>query len=178
MSYHIYTLEHPVTGEIRYVGKTNNISKRLSRHCKESSNTHKANWITGIRNLGLKPVLKIVDSFETESECYEAEIYWISQFKSWGFRLVNLNNGGIGADSGENNSNAKTTERDVIGVCELLMKGKLHSEIVKVFPNITAYHLSDIRTKRTWRHITSKYTFPPVSFEYRKGKATHIKKKT
>ena len=47
----IYTLSHPVTGEIRYVGKTiSRLKTRLYGHIHESKNcyTHKANWIKSI----------------------------------------------------------------------------------------------------------------------------------
>ena len=30
--YFIYTLAHPITGEIKYIGKTNNLKRRFNQH--------------------------------------------------------------------------------------------------------------------------------------------------
>ena len=50
----IYTLEHPITKEIRYIGKTTrSLKKRLSEHVSEASfnhGVHKINWINSLGN--------------------------------------------------------------------------------------------------------------------------------
>ena len=38
MKIHIYILKHPDTNEIRYVGQTNDIKRRLDRHIQNSRN--------------------------------------------------------------------------------------------------------------------------------------------
>lgn len=42
---YIYTLEDPITSEIRYVGKANNMESRFKNHLNSSrdKNTHKRN---------------------------------------------------------------------------------------------------------------------------------------
>lgn len=92
----IYTLEHPVTGEVRYVGKTEqSLSTRLIKHvhdCKRSK-THRNNWIQSILNQGLRPTISLIDEVSVEDwQIYEK--YWISQFRTWGFSLVNGTEGG------------------------------------------------------------------------------------
>lgn len=44
---YIYTLSDPITGDIRYVGKTTNLKQRYKAHCNPSNNkhTHKYNWV-------------------------------------------------------------------------------------------------------------------------------------
>lgn len=97
MKYYIYTLSHPLTEEIRYIGKTNNLSKRYSAHLKDKCKSHKTSWIKSLLSENLKPKLEILEEFTDEDECYKFEIYWISQFKTWGFTLVNLLDGGRGS---------------------------------------------------------------------------------
>jgi group I intron endonuclease len=99
MKTYIYTLEHPETGEIRYVGKTTNIKRRYYQHtnkkvCNKLSNKHLSNWLFSILNRDLKPILNIIE--ECEDNWIESEVYWIEQFKVWGFNLVNFTKGGEG----------------------------------------------------------------------------------
>lgn len=90
----IYTLEHPITGEIRYVGKTNRgLEERLSKHLVTKENNHRANWIRNLLKENLKPVIKLLDEVDKDKWVI-FEKYWISQFKTWGFNLVNFTEGG------------------------------------------------------------------------------------
>jgi DNA-binding CsgD family transcriptional regulator len=93
---YIYSLSDPNTHEIRYIGKSNNIVKRLHCHLTKSNlvkNTHKNNWIKQLLLSGSKPILEVIDIVPIEDWMFW-EIYWISQFKTWGFDLTNLTNGG------------------------------------------------------------------------------------
>jgi group I intron endonuclease len=99
MKTYIYTLEHPETNEIRYVGKTINIKRRYYQHtnkkiCKKLSNKHLANWLISILNKDLKPILNILE--ECDNDWVQSEIYWIEQFKVWGFNILNFTKGGEG----------------------------------------------------------------------------------
>tara|TARA_R110000765_G_scaffold26628_5_gene64920 strand:- start:4980 stop:5624 length:645 start_codon:yes stop_codon:yes gene_type:complete len=95
----IYTLADPYTLEIRYVGITSkSLKERLSNHWSHiSQNNHRVNWIKSLRSKGnKKPIIELIDEVnELDWKC--SEVYWISQFKSWGFRLVNSSLGGEGA---------------------------------------------------------------------------------
>lgn len=94
----IYTLENPITNEIRYVGKTvQKLDKRLKAHIYESikKNNHKCNWINSMLKKGLFPNIKLIDIIcEEDWEFFES--YWIEQLKTWGFNLVNGTPGGGG----------------------------------------------------------------------------------
>jgi len=91
----IYTLSDS-TG-IRYVGKTNNIKRRLRNHINEANqkgkNNHRINWIKSLRKKNEIPTIEILDVVPEDSWVFW-EIYWISQLKSWGFSLVNGTIGG------------------------------------------------------------------------------------
>lgn len=94
----IYTLSHPITNEIRYVGKTTeSLEKRLKRHLIESrqKSCHRHLWINSLINDRLIPKIEILDDVHEENwQLWET--YWIAQFKNWGFNLVNLTLGGEG----------------------------------------------------------------------------------
>lgn len=94
----IYSLECPKTGDIRYIGKSNNPRIRLKRHCASfllKNNTHKNNWIKLLKETNNTPIVGIVDEVLV-SEWKYWEKYWISQFKQWGFNLTNGTDGGDG----------------------------------------------------------------------------------
>jgi len=93
---YIYTLSD-VSG-VRYVGKTNNIKLRFKDHINTSKrvnrpNNYRSNWILSLINKGELPIIEVIDTVP-DDEWVFWEIYWISQFKSWGFDLVNATLGG------------------------------------------------------------------------------------
>ncbi len=95
----IYTLSHPITNEIRYIGMTKSTLKvRLSNHIIDTKreNTRKANWIKSLLKINLKPFIEELDFCENWKDGCKLEIYWISQFKTWGFDLTNHSEGGDG----------------------------------------------------------------------------------
>ena len=93
----IYTLTDPITNEIRYIGVTkSSLNKRLCGHihdCKSKKPTHKINWIKTLLSKKLLPTIELLEEVET-SIAFELEIYWIAQFKTWGFNLTNSTEGG------------------------------------------------------------------------------------
>lgn len=95
----IYTLTDPITNEIRYVGKTTKtLDERLTYHyynLKKTKNKHKIHWFGKLSKLGLKPIIELVDEVD-DKEWKFWERYWISQFKTWGFNLMNYLVGGEG----------------------------------------------------------------------------------
>jgi len=85
---YIYTLSHPITNEVRYVGKTINIKRRYKQHLYDKRKTYKANWVRSLKNNGLKPILTIVE--ECENNWQDRERFWISKFDN----LTNFSLGG------------------------------------------------------------------------------------
>lgn len=92
---YIYTLECPINHVVIYVGKTINLKERYHSHC--TPNKRKGGKLYGylkhIKNNNLKPILEVIDSTEDINWSW-LEQYWISQFKTWGFNLLNVTNGG------------------------------------------------------------------------------------
>ncbi len=97
----IYTLKDPITDEIRYVGKSDDPKNRLVEHLKKSkyTKTHKNNWIISLLDKDLKPILEILDVVDTDNWGFW-EKYWISQLRTWGFKLTNISEGGDGGNFG------------------------------------------------------------------------------
>jgi len=93
---YIYTLSNPITNEIRYVGKSIKPNERVRKHINEAKNSktnnHRINWIKSLLAKDLKPKMEIIDTIDGDWEWLEE--YWISQFRTWGFNLVNGTNGG------------------------------------------------------------------------------------
>lgn len=97
----IYTLSHPLTGEIRYVGKTiQTLERRLTTHLADARakryKNHNCNWIQSLLKQELLPKMELLDCIEDADNWEWLESYWISQLKDWGFRLTNLTDGGDG----------------------------------------------------------------------------------
>lgn len=94
----IYCLIDPITKQVRYIGKTNNINKRLANHIQRKQNkTYKSCWIYSLKKKGFKPIIEILDIVGEDWEFWEA--WYICLYKSWGFKLTNLTSGGIGIKS-------------------------------------------------------------------------------
>lgn len=93
---YIYTLSDPETGVVRYIGKTTNPKDRINGHISESKsgryNNHRVNWGKSLIDKYLKPKMDIID--EVVGDWEWLEVYWISQFKTWGFDLTNSTDGG------------------------------------------------------------------------------------
>ena len=106
---YIYTLataEEP--DNIRYIGKTDDINKRLIRHLQPyymNQPSHKARWLKKVLKENKTPIIQILDEV-TESNWEIWEQYWIQQMRAWGFKLTNLAQGGEGLDwTGKKHSN-------------------------------------------------------------------------
>lgn len=91
----IYTLNHPVTKEVRYVGRTTNtLPARRAQHIynskKSTTYSYNHNWIKSLSKQGLKPEISIIEVVDCSwLQSHQVEEYWISQFFAWGFRLTN-----------------------------------------------------------------------------------------
>jgi len=97
MKYYIYTLSDPILKEVKYIGKTKNLKDRLSRHMQPSNLKRlwnpKNKWLKYLKNNNLMPIMEFLDQGD-EDNIDDLEIYWISQFKQWGFNLKNSTIGG------------------------------------------------------------------------------------
>ena len=96
----IYGLFDPRNYQLRYVGKADNVEKRLSQHIKQVKhrqykNRYVCNWIRQLLSEGLTPSVEILEEC-TQGSWKEKEIAWITDCKKFGLKLCNLTNGGDG----------------------------------------------------------------------------------
>ena len=92
----IYVLKDPILKEIRYVGQTNNLERRYSRHLANSLNeksneyqTYKSRWIRKIIKENNLPIIEIIEECDNYLESNKKEKYYIEKFTSEGFKLTN-----------------------------------------------------------------------------------------
>ena len=94
----IYELIDPRDELPRYIGYTKlDLSIRLKRHFRASCNQHKVNWFNLLRSQGLKPIISLIEKVPNGKHKF-FERYWISQYRTWGFDLLNATIGGDGID--------------------------------------------------------------------------------
>jgi hypothetical protein len=62
---------------------------------------------------------------------------------------------------GKDHWNAKLDDETVICICEEVVKGLTRGEILSQdrFSHVSKYAFDDIRRKKSWKHITSKYNW-------------------
>lgn len=116
--------------DVKYIGITSKTpSNRLSNHIYEAKNfndkTEKTKWISSV-NYEIEQI--ILDIVNEETSVFW-EQYWISQFKTWGFQLVNSNNGGGGLGKRSPEFSAWLSQRNKGNKYNL---GKTHSDDTKL----------------------------------------------
>lgn len=98
---YIYVLVDPISGDIRYVGKTKcSLSSRLYYHKRTILPVSKVrhycrNWIKSLASVGSSPVIRAVQVVNAH-EWEDAERTWISNLKKNGADLTNISLGGSG----------------------------------------------------------------------------------
>lgn len=143
---HIYALTCPDTDQVRYVGKSNNPSKRLYSHLTDGRLNHRHNWLMSLKLNGKLPKVEILDTVKIEEWPFW-ERHYISLYKSFGFNLLNRTDGGEGSTyhnqktrrsfSGENNPMFGKKRPDVSERLRKKLKGKTFDEIYGKEKSIT-----------------------------------------
>jgi len=95
--YSLSSSEDP--NNVRYIGKTNDIKKRLKRHLSKYNlipDTHKNRWIKSEISKGNKIIITEIYRIVDDEKWQDVEIYWIDKYKKEGYKLTNSTNGGDG----------------------------------------------------------------------------------
>lgn len=89
--YSIYVLIDPRDNQVRYVGRTTNLEHRYKQHLVpiNGSTLEKKNWIQELRQLGLQPLLSVIDSADNRVDASAKETYWIHHYTQTGAILLN-----------------------------------------------------------------------------------------
>ena len=151
----IYTLSDPITETVRYIGKTNNLKIRFQNHLCDKDKTHKVNWIKNLKRKGLLPTIEILEQCDKNNANF-LEQYWISQFKTWGFNLVNGTDGG---DGGFGMKNTKSTEVAAFDENGNFLESYYSIKEAAIKNNCTSSHIVDCCTgkirsykSKIWRY--------------------------
>ncbi len=97
---YIYGLFDPRNLSLRYIGKTDNLERRLDNHIHHAKihmnhNPHKDRWIRQLLTEGLVPAIEVLE--ECNQDNWESiEDAWIQEARAKGANLVNIMNGGQG----------------------------------------------------------------------------------
>lgn len=96
MTDYIYCLIDPRNGQIRYVGKTNNLRTRYTMHLLEKRNTRKNAWLKSLSKVGARPLMEVLEVFENSNDLdwQDGERFWISYLRFLGENLTNHDSGG------------------------------------------------------------------------------------
>ncbi len=97
-NYKIYTLNDPISGDVRYIGQTfRTLKTRLREHLRDKiTNQHKMYWIIKLSKLNLTPKIVLIKENLNKEECNRLEIEYIKTYKEAGYKLINITNGGDG----------------------------------------------------------------------------------
>lgn len=196
MEIFIYVLKNPITGEIKYVGKTNNPKRRLYSHIEESKrktglkNRRVINWINSLLKDKLKPKMEIVEICNNNN-WEEKEIYWINYYRNIGIDLCNIENGGKHSEKKFSDKTksihannlrklrSKYSENEKIYIWDLICNNTKDSEIQKLFPEISKSFLYQVKNGYKWNHITNLPKGKSIKRPFRKfrGKGYSFSKK-
>lgn len=155
MNSYIYALIHPITKDIKYIGKSCNPKRRLWEHLgtKELNNrTYKSNWIKSLLVQGLKPVLKVITAI-SEIGWEKRERYYIKYYRDLGCKLTNINDGGASPMVGQLpwNTGKKLSEETKTKISKALM-GNKHS----VERNVSLETRKKLRIAGLGRKVSNK----------------------
>lgn len=90
MSACVYTISHPFTNEIVYVGCTSDIESRKRQYLRKGKNKRPIdNWISDLMSSYILPKIDIISECD-KNEMFEEEMFWIRMLRSWGFNLLNV----------------------------------------------------------------------------------------
>lgn len=96
MTTFIYALADPVSGKIRYIGKSDKPLRRLYGHNMAPGDGPKGDWIRSLAGRGMQPRCEVIDEVPAvEWQFWERE--YIRLYRAINIRLLNATDGGEGA---------------------------------------------------------------------------------
>ena len=120
----IYALRDPRTNELRYIGKTvRSLGHRLRGHLSDPEDNYRTRWVKSLQDKPQIEALTVVD----KSYAPLLEKYAIALYRSLGFNLVNLTNGGEGCEGRAMSPETRERLRRANTGKPSPMKGKRHS---------------------------------------------------
>ena len=168
---YIYVLKD-TENNIRYVGKTINVKRRLHCHIGEAklnkSKRYVLNWIRQLLSDNKKLVLEVIEICN-HYNWKEREIYWINHYKKLIPNLCNLCDGGTGGLTKENLTEeqlakkkkvmsktfSKFSNEEKVHIWSLIQEGKSLQEIASIYSKYSRNIDFGVRNGRQWNDITN-----------------------
>lgn len=97
-SIYLYSLNCPITGETKYIGKTIDTHTRMRKHLTAQKKTATSKWIFSLKSKGLKPVMNVIATVSKKT-WQDEERKLILRFRSLGAPLLNHTIGGEGGNT-------------------------------------------------------------------------------
>lgn len=151
---------------IRYIGKTDNLKRRLSDHKSKAKRGFEYPVLNWIRKHGEKMIQMVRLETTDEKNWEEAERRLIAEYReSTGGRLLNVTAGGDGYNSGENNLNAKLSQEQVDNMRAQYLMGAPRNIILKNLSfKLSTSAANNILRNTTWH---DKEYDPPKGVFYK-----------
>lgn len=84
----IYTISHPLTNYVVYVGCSRNLPARRNTHISSKTDSPISKWIQDLCSQYMLPKIEAIENIDDDVALF-FEGYWIQQFTQWGFVLMN-----------------------------------------------------------------------------------------
>lgn len=165
----IYGLIDPRTSEIRYIGYTPDLDKRLRYHIKDSKkeHNHKANWIKQLLREGLKPEITILQEVPYNQWAI-AEMAWIRLGWEEGWPLTNDTEGGGGILGHKHSDEEKQRRRERMLGEKNPFFGRKHTEETRLImkekrklqksSRLGQHHTEETKLKmKEYKHMLGKH---------------------
>jgi hypothetical protein len=111
----IYGLVDPETREVRYVGKTTDLRRRLYDHLRATDESYRGRWIRSLLAKGVTPATVILADVP-DDDWQQAERDWIAHFETGGARLTNGSDGGRGGSRPGHHMSPEANARRIAAV--------------------------------------------------------------
>ena len=74
----IYLLRCPITGNVKYIGKTSQtLEKRLQGHVNDKVTKKKVEWLNLLKVSNLKPTIELIELVDKKEQFLQKEQFWI-----------------------------------------------------------------------------------------------------
>ncbi len=95
----IYALHDPLTGDIRYIGYTRNLFRRMHYHYRDERQGRKGQpellaWLKSLAENGNLPTVSVLEWLTEDSDWQSREQYWIAYYRGQQINLLNIGDGG------------------------------------------------------------------------------------
>ncbi|MEM7172459.1 MAG: GIY-YIG nuclease family protein [Pseudomonadota bacterium] len=128
----VYVLADPDTGEVFYVGETNNFERRKSQHL-EGSDQLSGFKVKLLREENKVPIVQVIEHCHSDEAALMAEISWIRHFMAIGAPLLNSQN----FDGAYARQDAR---KKLTGVLDAVTGGKYGRDGLRHVANGKTYH--------------------------------------